>query len=277
MNPVRTPIARTAALLALLACTPTRATPRERATSRAAVGPRPAVVLLRHSVWYHALDLPLVVAYEDGHVIYPDSTIDEIPVSYASAQLPATGADSVQRVLGIDADLADLPRKYDLQPGATDQETIFLYVRHGDSLVRFAMRGARVAADSMSDSIPAPLRSAYGRLIHFVGPAPTRWHPDSLYAYAWPYEYAPDDPPLQWPAGWPDLGSPATERRPDKVVGEIVEIPLPYSARPTLDSLLERRREKQAIGIGHRKWAVRYRMPFPGEDEWRTSFGDLEE
>jgi hypothetical protein len=46
--------------------------------------------------------------------------------------------------------------------------------------------------------------------------------------------------------------------------------------REELDELLARRREKQAVGINGGKWAVGYRVIFPGEARWRPLLNNLE-
>jgi len=58
-------------------------------------------------------------------------------------------------------------------------------------------------------------------------------------ASAWPYEYAPDDPPLEWPAGWPGLTSPGSGKHASQSVDTIWTIPLAYEHLPELD--VERR------------------------------------
>lgn len=260
----------------LIGCTPSRpAHPAEDARPGAA--PHPVVVLLRHSVWYGAVNAPLFIAYDDGRVLYPDSSEENVPITYASAQLGVTGAEAVERTLGIDSAVLRLPRAYDLRPHVTDQQTVFLYVRAGDSLVRFSLRAAEVGPDQLSDSIPGPLRNAFHRLSAFQSANAAPWHSDSLYVHAWPYEYAPDNPPLAWPTTWPNLQSAGTERRRDETVGELITIRLPYADRAALDSLLKLRRPRQAIAISGKKWAVGYRTPFPAEAEWRSQFGRLEE
>lgn len=248
------------------------AAPYGRAVAPSGASPVPVVVLLRHSAWYNAVSMPLLIAYEDGTVLFPDSLVQDVPVSHASAKLPVGGAETVQLALGVDTGIFALPRRYDLRPNWTDQESILLFVRHGDSLIQFVMRAAQISSDSLADSIPESLRSTFTSLRHFRAPAVSSWTPDSLYVFAWPYEYAPDDPPLKWPEGWPNLESAGTEILPDEFVDTIVKIPMSYGKRLTLDSLLSLRRLKQAICISGHKWAVGYRIPFPAEGEWRQLF-----
>ena len=241
----------------------------------AASEPRPIVVLLRHSVWFPFVNLPLFVLYEDGRVIIPRERTRGIPQSYQIARVP-----DVQRALselGIKQELFELQAKYDFRPNVTDQETVFLYVWHGDSLTRVAVRAGLGADDRLISAVPSAFRTIYDRLTHFTATEAVPWHPESLEVAAWGYEYAPDDPPLDWPATWPDMNSPGSTREKQPGIDELWRFRIPYGYRSELEHLLTTRREKQAIRIAGRKWAVGFRLPFPGEARWRRYFPELEE
>jgi len=236
--------------------------------------PRPVVVLLRHSVWFPFVNLPLFVLYEDGRVIVPRERSRGIPRSYQSALVP-----DVQRALselGIKQELFELQAKYDFRPNVTDQETVFLYVWHGDSLTRVAVRAGLGADDRLISAVPSAFRTVYDRLTHFTAPEAVPWHPEFIEVAAWGYEYAPDDPPLDWPANWPDMNSPGSTREKQPGIDELWRFRIPYGYRSELEQLLTTRREKQAIRIAGRKWAVGFRLPFPGESRWRRYFPELE-
>lgn len=84
----------------------------------------------------------------------------------------------------------------------------------------------------------------------------------------WPYEYAPDNPPLAWPADLPQFTSARWHRRKDPIVDEVRSLRLPFAEAPRLDSLMAAVRSRQALKIGGRKWAFSYRWIFPAEGTW---------
>lgn len=239
---------------------------------------RPVVVLLRHSVWFSAVNTPMFIAYDNGQVIYPDSTLEGLPVSYQTSSLDVAGTDSVLCELGIVKDrLLALRRAYDYAPEFTDQGTMFFFVRLADSLVRYSVRAGLGRDGQLRPEVPAPLRGIFQSLTHFEGKAPRHWLPDTLLVSAWGYDYASDVSALDWPPGWPDLLSSSTERYSDRFVDEVYVMHLPVTERSRLDSLLRAQESLRAIRINGRKWAVAYRMPFPQEQEWRSLLTALEE
>jgi hypothetical protein len=240
-------------------------------------GPRPVVVLLKHSVWLSLVNQPLFVLYDDGCAIFPAERESGVPITYRTARIDLRSMDSALAHLGMGPDFFWLKRRYDFRPSVTDQETVFLYVWRGDSLTRVAVRAGLVSEDSLADGVPVAFRAAFQRLNTFHSAHAEPWHPASVNVDVWAYEYAPDSPPLDWPAEWPDLKSPDSERRADPYVGEVRTIHVPYKYLTELQRLLENRREKQAIRINGRKWAVGYRVPFPGQQRWRQYFSELEE
>src|SRR5215213_3260717 len=63
--------------------------------------PRPVVVLLRHSVWFDAVNLPLFILYEDGRVIVPRRLVHGLPQSYQTARIDFREPDSALARLGV--------------------------------------------------------------------------------------------------------------------------------------------------------------------------------
>jgi len=261
--------------LATAACSSSGAQPQCEpggGTGRAA---RPVAVLLQHSPWTGGTERPLFILYEDGRVIYPDRRDERTPVSYRTACLDGGPADLRAR-FGLDSGVRGLRDQYDFKPGWSDQESVFLFAWSGDTLTRVAVRAGRRGIDRFSDSVPAPFREAYRRMVGFRAPAGEAWEPDTLEVVVWGYEYAPDNPPLQWPKEWPDLGSAGTRREPDAAVGEVYFIYLPGGERQRLETFLSRLRNRQAVAINGKKWAVGYRMLFPGEVRWKPLIENLE-
>ncbi|MFL5537630.1 MAG: hypothetical protein ACJ8J0_01475 [Longimicrobiaceae bacterium] len=239
---------------------PAQAAPVERE-------PRPLAVLVRNDVWYPTVDRPLFILYDDGRVIYPLRRDREygVPITYQTARIGgSTSPERLLRALGIRPDFFQLRPSYNLIL-ATDQPTVTLFVRQGDSVV--TVSGGEERPGKLSPPVPAPFRRVFDRLVHFSAPDAEPWEPSQIQVVFWDFEHSLD-PPLDWPRGWPGPGSPAAVRVDDPLVGEKWTVSLPYERAPRLDALLEAQRETQAILIGGRKWSVSYRWIFPGEDWW---------
>lgn len=262
-------------ILAVAACiTPSERTSAER--SAAEGQSRPVVVLLRHSVWFGSIDRPLFILYDDGTAIFPKTRDEWVPASYQSSRVDLHDRTSALASLGIGPAFFGLKSRYDLAPNVTDQETVFLLVWRGDSLTQVAVRAGVRDEGEFVAGVPQVFRDAYQTLSHFEDASATPWEPSELLVSAWPYEYAPDNPPLPWPSDWPDLTSHGSECHSDAAVREMCTLRLGAAYRTALEQLLSKRRQKQAIGIGGRKMAVGYRIIFPGEDLWRRALGRLE-
>jgi hypothetical protein len=82
----------------------------------------------------------------------------------------------------------------------------------------------------------------------------------------WPYEYAPDVS-ITWPKNWPGLDSKRAIKR-----GDSYSIFLDGIMFPELQKFLKTRKEKGAVKIGDKKWAVSFRYVFPSEPMWRKAF-----
>jgi len=237
--------------------------------------PRPLAVLVRNDVWYPAIDRPLFILYDDGRVIYPLRRDREygVPINYQTARIGgSTNPERLLNALWIRPDFFQLRPWYNLRPYATDQSTVTLLVRHGDSVVTVSVRGGEAGPDRLSSSAPEPFRRVFDRLVHFSAPDPEPWDPSRIEVVFWGFEHSLD-PSLDWPRGWPGPGSPAAVRVGDALVGEKWIVSLPYGRAPRLNALLKAQRETQAILIDGRKWSVRYRWIFPDENWWRSGFG----
>jgi hypothetical protein len=176
----------------------------------------------------------------------------------------------------LNAEVRQLRQRYDYRPNWSDQESVFLFSWSGDTLSRVTVRAGRTDTDQFSSDVPAAFREAYRRMVEFQAPGAEAWEPDSLEVAIWPYEYAPDNPPLEWPSDWPDLQSRTTRHEKDELVEEIHFLYLEGDQRQRLDRFLAQLRDRQALGMNGRKWSVGYRMLFPGENRWKPLIQDLE-
>ena len=267
----------------LLACAAVAAagcaTPRDKVhvpVPSVAGQPQPVVVLLRHSAWVPAIQWPLFVLYDDGTAVFPRTQNEWRPQTYQAARISLPDRDRALAALGITPGFFELKPRYDFAPNVSDQETVFLLVWRGDSLTSVAVRAGIGSDGKFVDGVPQAFRDAYQTLTRYESAGAVAWEPKELRVAAWPYEYAPDNPPLPWPHGWPDLRSQGSECHADDVVGEMCTLHLPSSDRPVLERLLAQRRQMQAIGINGRKMVMSYHLLFPGEEVWRKAIGSLE-
>ena len=70
-----------------------------------------------------------------------------------------------------------------------------LSVWRGDSLTRVVVRDGFAARGRLAAGVPAPFRDAWRALTAYRPAGAVEWQPSTIEVAAWPYEYAPDDPP----------------------------------------------------------------------------------
>lgn len=225
------------------------------------------LALLQSSYWGGGFDRPVLLAFADGTIIYPHSTARGIPTAYRALRLTPRGIDSVLSELGVDSTVRALNESYDFAPNVTDQHSFYLLVPNGDRLKLVTMRAALRDSAHLRPEAPFAFGRLYEHIQAFAPASGVEWHPDSVEVSVWPYEYAPDNPPLSWPRDWPSATDPRWHRYGD-LVGEVRTLRLPFADVPRLDSILTVRREKQAIELGGKKWAIGYRWIMPHENEW---------
>ena len=247
--------------------------------------PRPVLALVEHNPWLMVIgsDSPSFALYDDGTVIFlkrvgePDATIRTVKLEAAEFRRLVSS-------LPLQA-LIDLPESEYTASSATDQTTTVVHtwrdgkrksvsvygdVRSGVGLLTRKAEKKESPEDHMLsidvEGIPQPVLKTVERLIGFDHPRAERWLPREVEVMIWPYEYAPDES-RPWPKEWPGLKDPKTRRR----AGKSFSLYLPSTELEALRKFLARRREKQAILIDGKKWAVSIRLPFPSEREWLSA------
>lgn len=254
------------ALLVTAACPGPRA---ERAAS-SAISARPAAVLLHYDPWA-GTDAPKLVVYDDGTVLSPRKRDEEgWPLAYQVSRVKARNAREALARFGIGDEFMRLDSAYDFNPRWSDQPTVIIHLWDGERHRQVAVRGGLGITNRPRGRVPAAFRQAFERMTRYRARGARPWSPDTVDVSVWGYEHAPDDPPLPWPPGWPDLNSPGARREPNVHVDTVYHIPLPAAHEPELARLLRGLGEKQAVGINGRKWTVSYRLRLPGEAAWRT-------
>ncbi len=234
-------------------------------------GPKPLAVIIQTNPWAMVIgaDTPRVAVYEDGTVIYLKTSGGD--AEYRTKVLSASGlADFLERLTAV-AQLKDLKADYQPRPRVSDQPSTLFYLRVANRELSTSVYGLRapVAKDTdharIADQPGAPPRELlelHSYLCSLDFADSQAWTPRYVEAMIWPYEYAPDAS-IAWPATWPGLASSRAIKR-----GDAYSIFLDGDALPELQKLLGTRREKGAVEIGGKKWAVSYRYVFPSEPVW---------
>ena len=231
-------------------------------------GPTPLLVLMTDDPWAMVIgsDTPRLVAYEDGTVIYTREQ-DKVSGIWV-AQLPA---ERLSELLDIARPLLKLPglkREYDLAPGVTDLPTTTLFISDNDvtkvvGVYGLSTRG-RAFRDSREGEDPPPedFMKTYKALCEYVAPDAKPWVPPFVEVMLWGYDYAPEES-IVWPNKWPKLDSPRTRKR-----GNSYSVFLDGTELQSLKDFVASRKEKGAVEVEGKKFAIAYRFTYPSEPVW---------
>jgi hypothetical protein len=241
-------------------------------------GPKPVAVLIQTDPWLMVIgsDNPMVAIYDDGLVVYWGREKDKGPV-YLAKQLSAKGLVEVKKKISAFGDYSKLKRYYNLAPNWLDLPETYIYLSLGQGEFVTGVYGLTVSdaqlpadttfeGDRKPDELPKAVKDLHRYLtsLHFAGAKP--WEPPYVEAMIWRYDYAPDES-IHWPKDWPGLDSPNTLKRRDAY-----SIFFPGKELPKLCEFLKTQKEKGAVEIGGKKWAVSVRYTFPSEPIWWKAF-----
>jgi len=240
-------------------------------------GTKPIAVLIQSDPWAMVMgaDTPHVAVYEDGTVIFLKKSVKS--ASYHQQDLSAIGLADLKKRLTPTVDLKDLKRFYSLMPHVTDQPEALFYIRDGERELTTRVYGLKAAGTKLPaytvlpderkpDAVPEQLIELHKFLCAVDYPDSKEWRPRYVEVMIWAYEYAPDAS-ITWPKDWPGLDSKRSLKR-----GDSYSIFLDGGLLPELQKFLQTRKEKGAVEIGGKKWAVSFRAVFPGEPIWRKAF-----
>jgi hypothetical protein len=249
---------------------PTSAEPTSEIVNiRPETSAEPLVVLLETDPWASVVgsDSPTFALYSDGVAIYRKDD------AYLSVRLDTDELQIFMSALELES-LKGLAGFYSIGGlMMTDQPTTTLFIRGEGRYVRIQVDGSLARATSLPKGpstanpggVPPRVLEAYLKMAAFDPDAAVAWSPAAIEVMIWPYEYAPDES-IVWPSRWPGLDDPET-RQQERGYSLFV----PASEGAALSAFLQGRRERGAVLIGGRKWAVSTRLPFPKEDRWMTA------
>lgn len=241
-------------------------------------GPEPIAVLIQTDPWLMVIgsDTPMVAIYDDGQVVYLKREKDKPPV-YVTKQLDSEALAETRKKLLAFGDYSNVKRYYDMAPEVTDQPETRIYLSLGQTKFVTRVYGLMVSdtrlpgytvmgSGKKPDELPQALKELHAYLTSLAFPDAKPWKPPYVEAMIWAYDYATDES-IHWPKDWPNLESPNALKR-----GDTYSIFLPGTELPKLREFLATRKDKGAVEIANKKWAVSYRYTFPSEPIWFKAF-----
>jgi hypothetical protein len=243
-------------------------------------GPEPIAVLIQTDPWLMVIgsDTPLVAIYDDGQVVYLKRKKDK-PPSLLHVQLSPGALKEIKDKLSTFGDYSKLNRYYDLARNSFDLPETKIFLSLGGKKFATTVYGLTVSGTSLRaystfagkqkpDELPKMIKDLheYMTSLDFTDAKP--WEPPYVEVMVWGYDYAPDES-IHWPKEWPGLASPSTLKR-----GDSYSIFLPGKELTKLRDFLKTGKEKGAVEIGGKKWAVSVRYVFPSEPVWLRAFRD---
>lgn len=239
-------------------------------------GPRPIVVLMESNPWLTVIgsDTPTFVLYEDGQVVFLKETSDE--AHYLTKLLTPAELRDVKVKLKAAMPTQPVEKSYDVAPNTSDQATTHFYLDVDGKRLVTSIR----AMDSEDESgIPSKFRRdpatrmppkemrVLRTMIRSLELQDARaWVPSYVEVMVWPYEYAPEES-IHWPKVWPGLDSPNTRKH-----GKLHSIFVPGKEETAILAFLKTRKQKGAVEIDGKKWAMALREAFPSEPVWFALF-----
>ena len=216
---------------------------------------KPIIVLIERDPWLMVIgsDSPTFALYSDGTLIYFNKG-----KGYFSIKL---NKNKLQEYIP-DESFKKLDNSY-FSASSTDQPINIILYFENDDIFSVSVYGDLRSKDDARKLTPDTFLNVYDKLIETKNIKGTIWIPDYIEVMIWPYEYSPEEP-MKWPSNWPDINNIMTRKRGN----DSYSIYLDSKYYNDFVKLLRSMKEKQAILINNKKWAVSYRFPFPCEDIW---------
>jgi hypothetical protein len=240
-------------------------------------GPKPIAVLVQTDPWLMVIgsDIPRIALYDDGQIVFLKKDKNKRQVFFHK-RLSADELASIKKKISAFGDYSKLKRHYDII-SVTDQPETKIYLDLNRPAFVTSVYGLRVSGtkhppDSFSgdeqqqDGLPKAIRDLHAYMTSLDFADATPWEPLYIEVMIWGYEYAPEES-IHWPKEWPGLESTSTLKR-----GNSYSIFLPGNQFPKLLDFLKTQKEKGAVEIGGKKWAVSFRYTFPSEPVWFKAF-----
>ncbi len=224
-----------------------------------ASNPQPLVLLYVRDPWRMVIgsDSPRFALYDSGLVIYA-SREKNPKKAFLSSTLSSAELKKLLGTLNLDQRLEGLDGKTIDASMATDQPNNRLCYWIDGKLRAVSVYGPLRLGSPEREGVPKSFLEVFDALTGFRVKGAKPWLPPLIEVMIWPFEDS-QLTPEPWPKKWPGLDDPLTKKR-------AMVYSLFLESRHFSDFLDMRRRMKsgQAVLIGDKKWAVSYRLPFPG-------------
>ena len=224
-------------------------------------------------------DTPKVTIYEDGQVIFLKKDDDETS-RYLHVQLSEKKLGEIKDRISSFGNYEGIKRDYDLAPNVFDLPETKIYLKIGKTNLVTNIYGLMLPetklpgsisfpSEESPDALPESIEKLYSYLSNLSFEESKEWVPKFVEVMIWPYEYAPEES-IHWPSDWPGLDSANTLKRHDDY-----SIFFPGSKIQELGEFLMTCKEKGAVEIDGKKWAVSVRFAFPSEPIWGKAFQEI--
>ncbi len=223
----------------------------------AAEDPTPLVVLIERNPWLMVIgaDSPTFALYSDGLVVFRKADSSQ----YLSVRLDDDSQKDLIRKIAPGS-VAEL-REFYAASQWSDQPTNELHVWSDGVRKTVSVYGSLRREETARAKSPKAFLDAFDVITRF-SPDSSPWMPDQIEVLIWPSANSPEEP-LPWPDGWPPF-----EKAKPMGAGGLHQVLLPASEFVRLEQLLKQLKPRKAVQFDGRKWAISYRLPFPGEDTW---------
>jgi hypothetical protein len=203
-------------------------------------------------------DSPVFALYDNGLVIYvsgekrPEEAFLAKLFSPPELRELLTTIDPERRLAGLDGKTIEASM-------AQDQPTNRICYWINGKLRAVSVYGRLRESAPEREQVPKPFLEVFDILRQFRTKGAKPWLPPLIEVLIWPFDNS-QLKPEPWPKEWPGLDDPATRKRGDRGYSLFLE------SRHFSDflNLGRNMRSGQALLIGDKKWAVSYRIPFPG-------------
>jgi hypothetical protein len=240
-------------------------------------GPKPLAVLIESNPWANVVgaDTPQIAVYDDGRVIFLQGSGPK--AAYRVATLDRVTFAGVKKRFRAVSGLKTLRKSYSLTPNLTDQPATKIYLREGKREVvtqvsglsadgQGAGAGTDLSGGLKPDKLPPELAELYRWLSRAQFSRSQKWQPKYVEVMLWDYSNAPEKS-ARWPKNWPSLRSKRAIKR-----GEDYSIFVDGKELPQITRFLAQKKQKAAVAWSGKKWAMDYRLTFPGEPMWDSAF-----
>jgi len=221
--------------------------------------PQPLVLLYVKDPWLMVIgsDSPRFALYDNGLVIYASGEKED-EKAFLSKPLSSTELKELLTTLDLERRLGGLNERIGASR-KTDQPTNRLCYWVDGKLRAISVYGSLHASNPERERVPKPFLEVFDFLTQFRAKGAKPWLPPQIEVLIWPFDYSRETP-RPWPKEWPGLDDPATKKRGN----DSYSLFLDSTHFSALLDLLRSMKSNQAVLIGEKKWAISYRIPFPG-------------